>query len=51
MTPFPLTAFLIALLATPREKLRRADPARLAAKYGISAAHASGYIRMIGEVG
>jgi hypothetical protein len=46
----PLTAFLLALLATPSDRLQRADPEKLARKYGISAQHAAGYLRMIGGV-
>ena len=42
----PLTKFLIALLATPRDRLAKADPDKLAQKYGISPAHARGYIDM-----
>lgn len=40
----PLTEFLIALLATDPARLAKADPDKLAAKYGISPAHARGYI-------
>ena len=42
----PLTKFLIALLATPRDRLAKADPEKLAQKYGISPSHARGYIDM-----
>jgi hypothetical protein len=44
MTPFPLTQFLVALMAAPRERLQRADPAKLAAKYGIPADWARYYL-------
>lgn len=42
----PLTKFLIALLATPRDRLAKADPEKLAAKYGIRVQDARGYIDM-----
>lgn len=41
---FPLTDFLIAMLKAPPGSLARADPAKLAAKYGIRPEHAQGYI-------
>ena len=43
---FPLTTFLLALAKVDRAKLARADPVKLAAKYGIDPEHAAGYIRM-----
>ena len=43
----PLTRFLIDLLT---RKLAHRNPARIAREYGISPAHASGYLRMLGEV-
>lgn len=43
---FPLTDFLIAMMRAPTAALAKADPAKLAAKYGISVAHAEGYLRM-----
>jgi|GEM_PF-6251981 len=46
--PAPLTAFIIAMLKTPRDSLVRADAGKLAAKYGISVAHAEGYLRLWG---
>jgi len=46
---FPLTTFLIALAKVDRAKLARADPVKLAAKYGIDVEHARGYIGM--EIG
>lgn len=46
MTGFPLTDFLIALLKTPPERLIRADPVRLAEKYGVREDYAAGYLRM-----
>jgi len=42
----PLTAFLIALIKTPAERLSRADPAKLAVKYGIRPDYAAGYLRL-----
>lgn len=42
----PLTDFLIALIRTPPERLHSADPAKLAAKYGINPAHAAGYLKL-----
>ena len=42
----PLTRFLIALLATPRDRLAKADPEKLAAKYSIRADWARNYINM-----
>ena len=41
-----LTAFLIALLRTPPERLVNADADKLAAKYGISPDHVRGYLEM-----
>lgn len=42
----PLTAFILKMMATDRARLVNADPARLAAKYGIHPAHAAGYLRL-----
>ena len=42
----PLTQFLIALSRTPPEKLARACPEKLAAKYGVRVEHVRGYLRM-----
>lgn len=42
----PLTRFIIAMMRTDRAALANADPAKLAAKYGISPAHAAGYIAL-----
>lgn len=39
-----LTAFLVALMAAPRDRLARADPAKLAAKYKINPAWAAWYL-------
>ncbi|MCW2763376.1 MAG: hypothetical protein JWR85_3577 [Marmoricola sp.] len=39
-----LTPFLAALMKAPREALTRADPAKLAAKYGIPTEWAKFYI-------
>lgn len=44
----PLTEFLIAALATDPARLARANAAKLAAKYGISPAHAAGYLNLMG---
>lgn len=41
-----LTAFLLALIKTPAERLHSADPGKLARKYGISPDHAAGYLRL-----
>lgn len=35
MTSFPLTAFLCAMMSAPRDALIRANPDKLALKYGI----------------
>lgn len=40
----PLTAFIIKMMATPLDRLANADPAKLAAKYGIRADHARDYL-------
>ncbi len=45
----PLTDFLIALLKAPVDRLHRADPAKLAAKYGIRAEYAAGYLKLHGR--
>jgi hypothetical protein len=42
----PLTDFIIKMMATPLDRLANADPAKLAAKYGIRADHAAGYIAL-----
>jgi hypothetical protein len=44
MTRFPLTDFLCAMLRADPAAIRRADPAKLAAKYEISPDHAAGYL-------
>lgn len=46
MARAPLTDFLIALMKTLPAALAKADPEKLAQKYGISPAHARGYIDM-----
>ena len=46
---FPLNAFLGALWRCDRAKLHRADPVKMAVKYGIKPEHAAGYIRL--EIG
>ncbi len=42
----PLTDFLIALIKAPVERLHRASPDKLAAKYGINPAHAAGSLKL-----
>ncbi len=42
----PLTDFLIALIKAPADRLHRADPVKLAAKYSISPQHAAGYLKL-----
>lgn len=42
----PLTAFILKMMATPLDRLANADPTKLAAKYGITPAHAAGYIAL-----
>jgi len=44
--PGPLTVFIIAMLKAEPGSLARADPNKLAAKYGISPDHAAGYLRL-----
>jgi hypothetical protein len=44
--PAPLTAFIIAMLKAEPGSLARADPEKLAAKYGIDPTHAAGYLRL-----
>jgi len=46
MAHFPLTDFLLKLGDADAGRLVRADPGKLAIKYGISAEHAAGYIRL-----
>jgi len=46
MTGFPLNDFLDALRRVDRARLVRADPVKLAEKYGVSADHARGYIKL-----
>jgi hypothetical protein len=41
---FPLTAFLCAMMRAPRADLLRANPDKLAAKYGIPADWARFYL-------
>ena len=40
----PLTAFILQMMATPAVKLLRADPDKLAAKYGVRPEHARFYL-------
>jgi hypothetical protein len=42
----PLTAFILKMMATDRAALVRANVDKLAAKHGISPAHAAGYISL-----
>ena len=42
----PLTQFLIEMMKADCTKLDRADPAKLAAKYGIEPHHATAYLRL-----
>lgn len=42
----PLTRFILKMMATDRAALANADPTKLAAKYGINADHAAGYIAL-----
>jgi hypothetical protein len=44
MTRFPLTDFIVAMLRADPATIRRADPAKLAAKYEIEPHHAAGYL-------
>lgn len=46
MARAPLTDFLIALMKAPPAALAKADPEKLAAKYGIRVEDARGYIDM-----
>lgn len=45
MSQFPLTDFLIALTKATNDQVRRANPDKLADKYGISPKHAADLIR------
>lgn len=40
-----LTPFILAMMATPPDKLARADPVKVGAKYGVRADWAGFYIR------
>lgn len=44
MSRFPLTTFLIALGSATPEQIRRTDPVKMAAKYGISVEHCRMYL-------
>lgn len=44
MSRFPLTNFLIALGNATPEQIRRANPEKMAAKYGISVEHCKMYL-------
>ena len=46
-----LTAFLCALLKATPDQIDRADPAKMAAKYGVSEQHVRGYLRLEGGRG
>lgn len=45
MMKMPLTTFLIEMMKADRAKLDKADPQKLAAKYGIEPHHATAYLR------
>ncbi len=40
----PLTEFIVKMMATDRAALAKADPVKLAARYGISPDHARFYL-------
>ena len=42
---FPLTDFIIAAMKATPDQLRRANPVKMAAKYGIRVEHAEMYLR------
>ena len=42
----PLTQFLIEMMKADPTKLDKADPQKLAAKYGIEPHHATAYLRL-----
>ena len=42
----PLTTFLIEMMKADRTKLDKADPQKLAARYGIEPHHATAYLRL-----
>lgn len=42
----PLTEFLIAMMKADPAKLDKADPVKIAAKYGIEPHHATAYLRL-----
>lgn len=46
MMKMPLTTFLIEMMKADPAKLDKADPQKLAAKYGIEPEHAAGYLRL-----
>lgn len=46
MMKMPLTEFLIEMMKADRTKLDKADPQKLAAKYGIDADTATAYLRL-----
>jgi hypothetical protein len=49
-TPYPLTRFLATLLSYKPHQLVTADATKAAAHFGISEAHAAGYIRQQREL-
>lgn len=42
----PLTDFIIAMMKTDPAKLAKADPVKLAERYGIEPEHAVGYLKL-----
>lgn len=42
----PLTDFIIAMMKADPTKLDKADPVKLAARYGIEPHHATAYLRL-----
>lgn len=46
MSRFPLTDFICAMLPMPVDKLTRADPTKLAARYQIPVSFARGYLAL-----
>ncbi len=44
MAQAPLTEFIVKMMATDRAALAKADPVKLAARYGISPDHARFYL-------
>jgi len=42
----PLTAFIIEMLKAEPDKVAKADPQKVAARYGINPDHAAAYLRL-----